>query len=122
MSVSRQSGFSLVEMLAALAVVSLAGLALMQAMTTAGRSAIHARERALAAVAAESVMNTLILEARSVRRLRETSGTYSLAGTDYDWTITLEETPDPGLERVTLTLSDARGPVHELVTFRKATP
>ena len=119
MSARRDPGFSLVEMLAALAVLSLAGLALMNAVTSAVRSAIHARERALAAIAAENVLTLALIEAHPLRGIEDDRGSYELAGTAYEWTIEVEDTPDAALRRVTLTLSDARGPVSELVTFRR---
>lgn len=115
-----QSGFSLVEMLAALGVLSLAGLALMNAVTASGRSAIIARERALAGMAAESVMNIAILEAHPLRGIEDSRGVYTLAGIEYAWAIDVEPTPDPALRRVTLVVSDDRGPAAERVGFTRA--
>jgi len=115
----RADGFSLVEMLAALAILSLAGVALMNAVTSAGRSAIHARERGLAAIAAENLMNTAVIEASPIRGIDDESGRYTLAGIDYDWRIEVEDTADPGLKRIILTVSDERGPIRELTTFRR---
>lgn len=113
------SGFSLIEMLAALAILSLAGLALMNAVTASGRSAIAASERALGALAAENLMNSAILEAQPQQAIQSSRGVYTVAGVDYEWTIQVEPTPDPGLRRFTLVVSDARGPVAERVGFTR---
>lgn len=115
-----QSGFSLVEMLAALAVLSLAGLALMNAVTASGRSAIIARERALAGLAAETIMNTAILQAHPLRGIEDSRGVYTLAGVEYSWHVEVEPTPDRGLRRVTLVVFDDRGPAAERVSFSRA--
>lgn len=115
-----QSGFSLVEMLAALAILSMAGLALMNAVTASGRSAIIAHERALAGLAAQNLMNTAILEAHPLRGIEDSRGVYTLAGIEYEWTIAVEPTPDPALRRVTLVVSDDRGPAAELTSFTRA--
>lgn len=115
-----QSGFSLVEMLAALAVLSMAGLALMNAVTASGRSAIIAQERALAGLAAANVMNIATLEAHSLRGIEGARGVYTLAGVEYAWEIEVEPTPDPALRRVTLIVSDDRGPAAQLTSFTRA--
>lgn len=120
MSARSETGFSLVEMLAALAVLSLAGLALMNAVTASGRSAIITHERTLGSIAAENVMNTAIIEANPLRGIEDRRGTYELAGVSYDWVIEVEATPDPALRRVTLVVSDDRGPVSQIVTFSRA--
>ena len=114
-----QLGFSLVEILVALAILSMAGLALMGSVTQAGRSAILAREQGLAQLAAESVLNTAILEAVSGRGVQPGNGVYALAGIEYRWQLEVAETSDPALRRVVLTLSDDQGPVHRLTTFRR---
>lgn len=120
MTARSQSGFSLVEMLAALAVLSLAGLALMNAVTASGRSAIIAQERTLAGLAADNVMNIAMLEAHPMRGVEDARGVYTLAGTEYAWQIEVEPTPDPALRRVTLVVSDDRGPAAELTSFTRA--
>lgn len=116
----REGGFSLVEMLAALAILSMSGLALMSAVTSAGRSAVQTRERALGAIAADNILNMAILEASPTRGLVDASGEYELAGTVYDYEIDVEDTADPGLRRVTLLVSDRHGPLSEIVSFSRS--
>ena len=55
MRAQRQDGFSLIEMLAALAILALAGIVLMNALSTSARSATLAREMTLAQIAAQNL-------------------------------------------------------------------
>ena len=116
----REGGFSLVEMLAALTILSMSGLALMSAVTSAGRSAVQTRERALGAIAADNILNTAILEASPSRGMEDGSGQYELAGTVYEYEIEVEDAADPGLRRVTLIVSDSHGPVSQVVSFSRS--
>lgn len=100
---SRDAGFSLVEMLAALAVLAVAGLALMNAMTTGVRAAGLAQETALAGLAADNLL-ALQIAGDGGQVLRERSGAYALAGVEYDWRLEIDAAPSGGLDEVTLVL------------------
>ncbi|MCP2671952.1 type II secretion system minor pseudopilin GspI [Maricaulaceae bacterium EIL42A08] len=115
----RTEGFSLVEMLAALSILAVAGVALTNAMTSSVRAASQARDISLAGVAADNVM-ALNLASDQGQDLRARSGTYELAGTEYDWTLALEETPDPQLTRVTVTIERDEREQARRVTFVRA--
>ncbi|MEO1038497.1 MAG: type II secretion system minor pseudopilin GspI [Pseudomonadota bacterium] len=121
MSAARQSGFSLVEMLAALAVLAIAGLALMNAVTQSGRAAGMARDAAFAHAAAENLMNQALLDADPQLGVRDSDGDYELAGRQYAWRIEVSRTSQPGLQRVLLTLSDEGEAriLAELTTFKR---
>jgi general secretion pathway protein I len=99
----RDSGFSLVEMLAALAVLSIAGLALLNAMTTGVRAASLAQESALAGLAADNIL-ALQIAGEGGQGLRARTGTYDLAGVQYAWRLSLDRAPGGGLDQVTLVL------------------
>ena len=118
---SPEAGFSLVEMLAALAVLAIAGLALMNAVTQSGRAAGLARESALARTAAENLMNQAVLDATAQRGIAEEEGVYELAGRVYAWRIETFETTDPQLRRVVLGVWDeeAEQLLAERITFRR---
>ena len=118
---SPEAGFSLVEMLAALAVLAIAGLALMNAVTQSGRAAGLARESALARTAAENLMNQALLDATAQRGIAEADGAYELAGRVYAWRIETFETSDPQLRRVVLGVwdEDAERLLAERITFRR---
>ncbi|WP_417487431.1 type II secretion system minor pseudopilin GspI [Maricaulis sp.] len=122
MTASRtDTGFSLIEMMAALAVIAIAGLALMSLTQTTTRNASAVERRALAALAAENLLNTEWLregmpEARS--------GRYELGGIAYDWRTRVAETGEAGFVRIHLELSesDQEQVLASLDTFRRVTP
>ena len=117
---SARSGFSLIEMLAALAVLAISGLALLNATQQSTRGAQIIEARSYAALAADNVLNTAIIE-QAGGRLVSDSGHYEMAGRAYDWTLTVLPTGDPGLLRVQLDVSEAEGAgQHRIVTFRRA--
>lgn len=112
----RDHGFSLVEMLAALAVLSIAGLALMNAMTTGVRAASLARDTALAGLAADNIL-ALQIAGEDARSLRARTGRYELAGRTYDWRLAIAAAPVDNLDRVTLVLTDQDRELARRVTF-----
>lgn len=103
-----EHGFSLVEMLAALAVLSIAGMALMNAMTTSTRAASLTSDAALAQIAAQNVLSTLLLEADRSQALRPADGEYALAERRFAWRLEVEPSGQPGLNRLRLVIEDAQ--------------
>lgn len=110
------AGFSLVEMLAALAVLAVAGLALMNAMTTGVRAAGLAQETALAGLAADNIL-ALQIAGEGGHTLRGRTGRYELAGAAYDWRLTVEAAPGGSLDQVTLVLERDDKEAARRVTF-----
>lgn len=118
--VDTQSGFSLVEVIAALAILSVSGLALMNAITQASRAGTYARDDVLIQSAAESILNLQLIEAIQTRTLAEDQGTYTQAGTEYNWHLDIIETSDPVINQIELVVTSSQGDVHTLTTFRRA--
>ncbi len=116
-----EAGFSLVEMLAALAVLAVAGLALMNAMTTGVRAAGLAQERALAGLAADNIL-ALQIAGQGGQALRARSGTYELAGLEYDWRVAIDAAPGGRLDQVTLVLERDDREAARRVTFVRRAP
>lgn len=114
--IQRQDGFSLIEMLAALTVLAVAGAALTNAMTSSIRAASIARDVSLAGVAADNVL-ALNIAGEGRQSLRDRSGEYELAGIVYAWRLELEETADPDLSRVTLVVERENREAARRVTF-----
>lgn len=98
------AGFSLIEMLVALAVFALAVLGLMNLSGESTRTAVAIEERVLAAVVADNVA----VEAATVdvRELAdEASGREEAGGRDWHWTRSTAPTADPSLLRVDIRVS-----------------
>ena len=100
----RERGFSLVEVLAALAILALSGVALMNALTTSTRAAFESRQMTLAQIAAQNVLSEQLLEVR--QPLRERSGTYTLSEREFEWSLEIDNTDQPNLVLVRLIVSD----------------
>ena len=96
-----QSGFSLIEMMAALAVLALAGIAVVQMLQTTTQNTAALEERSLAMLAAENILNEQLLIA--VDRGNR-SGVYALAGVDYDWRLAINPTTDADLLHYVVTI------------------
>ncbi|WP_203291638.1 type II secretion system minor pseudopilin GspI [Maricaulis parjimensis] len=114
----RECGFSLIEMMVALTVLSVAGLALVNMTSATTRNADAVRSHSLAALAAENILNTQWLDAGvPVSR----SGAYALAGVDYDWALQVSRTDDEGLLRLHLEVREAGSEriAAEYTTFRR---
>jgi general secretion pathway protein I len=113
-----EDGFSLIEMMAALAVLAIAGLALVNMTSATTRNAAAVQERALAAIAAENILNREILRGT---RPQSGSGEYALGGTDYAWELAVSQTGDAGLLRLHLVVRAAGSEqiAAELDTFRR---
>ncbi|XBQ16683.1 MAG: type II secretion system minor pseudopilin GspI [Oceanicaulis sp.] len=117
-----EAGFSLIEMLAALAVLAVAGVALMNALGTTARTAGLARDAALADMAARSVLASRIAEAGG-GALSDRTGVFEMAGVSYDWRLDVGRSGAPGLDRVELVLEEDGEERARLVTFlREARP
>lgn len=115
----REAGFSLIEMLAALAVLAIAGLALLNALTTGVRAAALAEDAALSGLAAENLMATVIAEARSAP-VRDRSGRYEIAGRAFDWRLEVSAAGDRELSQLDLILEDVDGrEAARLTTFMR---
>ena len=117
-----ERGFSLIEMLAALGVLAVAGLALTHALTTSARAAVFAQERGLAAVAAENVLSLEVLQGEFIPGAPPRTGEYAIAGREYRWRLTAETAADPALIELTLIVSDpdGEGELYRLTTFQRA--
>lgn len=115
-----ESGFTLIEMLVALSVFSLAVMALLNVSGESTRTAVAVEERTFAGVVAEN----RAVEARTAPLLSAigpTEGTEAAGGRTWRWTRRVSGTADPGIVRVDV---DVRGEgdrlAAELSLFRAA--
>jgi len=103
-ALSAQAGFSLIEMLVALAVFALAVLGLLNLAGESTRTAVAIEERVLAAVVADNVaVEAATLDVRDLAD--EASGSEEAGGRDWRWTRRSSPTADPSLLRVDIRVS-----------------
>ncbi len=111
-----RQGFTLIEMLVALAVFSLAALALLNLSGENTRSAARVETRTLGGVVAEN----LAVEAATLPVIGEgtTDGLVELAGRRWRWTRIVSPTGVAGLLRIEVRVRDAEGQAAERTLFR----
>lgn len=116
-----EQGFTLVEMLVALAVFSVAVVALLNVSGESTRTAYGLEERVLASVVAENrAVETM--SATAPPALGQTEGVERLGERDWRWTRRISATSDADVLRVDVIVRPARGaaPAGELTVFRAA--
>jgi general secretion pathway protein I len=94
-----EAGFTLLEMLVALAIFSMAVLALLNLTGENIRAAGIVEARALAHVVAEN-RAVEVLTADEPPPIGENSGTEDAAGRAWRWTETVQPSPDPDMLRI----------------------
>ena len=116
---AERAGFSLLEVLIALAVFGLAALALLNLAGENTRSAARVEARTWGGVAADN----LAVEATLAPTLPEgvTTGSTRLAGRDWRWTRTVIAAGVGGMQRVDIRVSGDEGQVAERIVFRSRT-
>ena len=98
-----EGGFSLIEMLVALAVFALAVLGLLNLAGESTRTAVAIEERVLAAVVADNVaVDVAILDARLLGV--DAEGSETLGGREWRWRRVASATADASLLRVDITV------------------
>ncbi|WP_300553451.1 type II secretion system minor pseudopilin GspI [Maricaulis sp.] len=113
-----ERGFSLIEVMTALAILALAGLAVVNMVSVTTRNTTAVETRALGMVAAENLMNMELLRPG---RIQGRSGDYELAGVHYAWELDVGATTDRELVRLVMTVREAESDyvVGRIETFRR---
>lgn len=110
---ARHHGFTLVEVLVALAIVAIALAAASRSVAMSSTAAAEAKQRVLAGVVAENLMGEL-----SARRVWPPAGTsegvQQQAGVEFRWTMEVSATPNPDLRRIEIRVSGPDSPPREL--------
>ncbi len=115
-----EDGFSLLELLVAMAILSLAIIPMIATQTTALTSTVRLNERALAQIVAENVLTELTISEKAPNP-GITSGNEQQAGMDFNWQATvgyLNQQPIASIS-ISVTKQGNRNPLYEITGFRK---
>ena len=121
----RSRGFTLVEVMVALAVVAIALPAVVMAQYQQVDATAYLRDKSLARIVAANKLEELRLVTRARQQLLtgETSGEATLAERDWYWAISAEETELPTFFRMEIQVSrdedSADSPLYTLVAFMR---
>lgn len=113
LSIRHPGGFTLIEMLVALAILAIALAAVQRSVMVSLDNAFELKQRLLASWVADN----RLAEIRATRVLPpagETSGTEHQAGITFHWNSQVSTTPNPYVERVEIRVSAAAGGEHAL--------
>lgn len=113
MGAYRYSGFTLTEVLVALAIVAIALAAASRAVALSSASAMEVKMRVLAGFVAENRMGELAAR-RVWPALGVFEGSERQAGIEFSWRTEVLATPHPALRRVEVRVSSPNDPSREL--------
>ena len=116
MGASRSSGFTLVEVLVALAIVAIALAAVSRSAATSTASAAEVKLRTLAGFVAENRLGELEAS-RAWPPVGVSDGLERQAGIDFPWRIEVFATQHPLLRRVEVRIGDPADRAHVLRTL-----
>jgi len=122
--VKRRAGFTLLEVLVALAVLAIALGAIIRAATQSIETATVLREQTFAGWVALNQINQLRLDAKPWPDNGRRTGQTELAGRVWRWEARFAKTEDPDLRQVAMTVRTAenRPELSRLIAFRATPP
>lgn len=117
----RDSGFTLIEMMVALAIFSLAALALLRLQGGTLKSTARLQSGIVAGIVARNLVVATVTDA-TAPAFGRASGTEQNAGRSWTWTRVVGRTGEARLQQVTVTVADESGrQLATLTAFRSAT-
>ena len=99
----RARGFTLIEIMVALAILAISMGALITGMARYADNAGYLREKTIALWVAHNRLTELGLEP-GWPGLGKSDGDAEMAGVDWQWHVTVAETPDPKVRRIDITV------------------
>lgn len=118
MKADQRAGFTLLELLVALGVFSLAALALVNLTSEGVRTQARVETRTFGGILADNLAVEAMI-APGPLTLGESDGVIALAGRDWQWTREVAGTDDADLRRVTLKVSVAGEAAAERTVYRR---
>jgi general secretion pathway protein I len=112
----KSRGFTLIEMLVALAILAIALAATQRAMSGALGNAYELRQRLLAGWVAENRLAEL-RASRALPALGETAGEEQQAGITFHWRVNVGSTPNAAIRRVEVRVLAGADDAHALSTL-----
>jgi general secretion pathway protein I len=100
------AGFTLLEVLAALVIISLGMLAVIEAIGQTASNSTRMRDRTLAHWIAMNQLTTARLEPRAPK-IAKTSDEVEMAGRRWRWTMEVSETPVQSMRRIDIRVAEA---------------
>ncbi len=93
------NGFTLIEVVVAVAVISIGLAATIKTVSTVTKNTAHLNERIVATWVAQNAMAAYELDLEDDAS-KETSGSEEMAGVEWYWEKIIEDTEDPDIKRV----------------------
>ena len=119
----RATGFTLLEVLVALAVLAIAMGAIINAVTQSIANTAYLRDQTLASWVALNQVNERLLDSEPWPEEGSRDGSAELANRAWRWQVRFAKTDDPDLRRIEVTVRTAEnGPVLSTLTAFKANP
>lgn len=100
---SNTAGFTLIEVLIALAIVAIALMALVKASSYDVNAADHLKQKNIAAWVAMTI-NTQLQTGQLA--IQSQQGTQNMFQQNWYWTVQRTQTPDPGIDKLTISVSN----------------
>jgi general secretion pathway protein I len=99
MLITKTKGFTLIEVVVAVAVIAVGLMGTIKTVGTVSRNTAHLNERVIATWVAQNAMASYELNLENDAE-KETTGSEEVAGVEWYWTKTLVNTQDPGIQRI----------------------
>jgi general secretion pathway protein I len=99
MLIKKTKGFTLIEVVVAVAVIAVGLMGTIKTVGTVSRNTAHLNERVIATWVAQNAMASYELNLENDAE-KETTGSEEVAGVEWYWTKTLVNTQDPGIQRI----------------------